>query len=96
MRDFLNWLKTNDISIHFKILDHLFFALADIIGNNEFIPIELINDLKTSLYVFAYENTNEFLLILEKYNFPDLTKKLYNFFDDIISFITNSNIPNSL
>lgn len=97
MRDFLNWLKCNDISVHFKVLDNLFYALADIIDDINLVPSEYRNDLKTILYAFAYENTDDFLLLLEKHNYPDINPMNYTaFYNDIILFISKCNIPKSL
>ncbi|MGG0285808.1 hypothetical protein ABEY41_11940 [Peribacillus butanolivorans] len=59
LHDFIDWLLKNDIYVHFKMLDHLYYAIVDIIDSLDVSPL-LENDLKTSLYQIVYNNTDNF------------------------------------
>lgn len=87
VHDFVAWLLENDIYIHFSMLDHLFYSLVDIIDSLDVNYWEGI-ELKTILYQFVYNNTEKFMEILDKYNYPNVGANLSpSFYDEIINCI---------
>ncbi|PEQ30020.1 DUF3800 domain-containing protein [Bacillus thuringiensis] len=87
VHDFIEWLLENDIYIHFSMLDHLYYSLVDIIDS---LGVDYWegNNLKTALYQFVYYNTENFMEILDKYNYPNVGANLSpSFYDGIINCI---------
>ncbi|MCR6850060.1 MULTISPECIES: DUF3800 domain-containing protein [Bacillus] len=83
VHDFIEWLLENDIYIHFSMLDHLYYSLVDIIDSLGVNYWEG-NNLKTALYQFVYYNTENFMEILDKYNYPNVGANLSPAFYDVI------------
>ncbi|MFL0533163.1 DUF3800 domain-containing protein [Bacillus anthracis] len=87
VHDFIDWLLENNIYIHFSMLDHLYYSLVDIIDSLGMNYWEG-NHLKTALYQFVYNNTEDFTEILDKYNYPNVGANLSPaFYDGIINCI---------
>lgn len=87
VHDFIAWLLENNIYIHFSMLDHLYYSLVDIIDSLDVNGWEGI-ELKTILYQFVYNNTENFMEILDKYNYPNVGANLSpSFYDEIINCI---------
>lgn len=87
LHDFITWLLENDIYIHFSMLDHLYYSLVDIIDSLGVDSWEGI-DLKTSLYQLVYNNTENFMEIFDKYNYPNVGANLSkSFYDEMIQCI---------
>lgn len=94
VHDLLQWILDRDIYIHFTVLDHLFYSIADIIESlrpNRRQFGEDNDTLKTMLYHFVYDNTEAFIQILNNYNYPDVgSKKNTLFYNDLINCIMNT------
>ncbi|PFJ30593.1 hypothetical protein COI92_06270 [Bacillus anthracis] len=93
IRDLLQWLTDKNIYIHFTMLDHLYYSIADIIESlNYDSPFNDNDDFKTMLYYFVYLNTDAFIKILDTYNYPDVGRKQSeSFYNEVINFILKTN-----
>lgn len=94
IHDLLQWILERDIYIHFTVLDHLFYSIADIIESlrpNRTLFGEDNDTLKTMLNHFVYHNTEEFVQIFDNYNYPDVgLKKNKLFYNEVINCIINT------
>ncbi|MBE1556874.1 DUF3800 domain-containing protein [Sporosarcina limicola] len=94
MRDYLTWLLKYDIYIHYAMMDNLYYAIVDIVDslfdfNGD---LQKTNFFKTLLYQFVYNNTESFVEIFERYNYPNIrSEQSVSFFDDMIDSIESTN-----
>ncbi|MBY7101159.1 DUF3800 domain-containing protein [Bacillus sp. 6YEL31] len=96
IHDFIDWLLENDIYIHFSMLDHLYYSIVDIIDSLE-VNFELGNYLKTSLYQLVYKNTDNFMGIFDKYNYPNVGANLSpSFYNEMINCIESTKVLDNI
>lgn len=93
----LDWILNNNVYIHYTILNFLYYGLVDIIDS--IIPENLINmifDLKTTLYEYCKLNLDELFIILYKYSFPNIKQNEVGCFcHELVSFLSNKRMQNS-
>jgi len=92
LETFLNWLLSNNLLIHYSNLNLLYWSLIDILES--MIPKDLFvihMELKTTLNELVKVNLEQFLLILYKYNYPNIDREKTNdFISDLLDFIKNN------
>ncbi|KAA6472438.1 DUF3800 domain-containing protein [Bacillus cereus] len=89
LHDFLNWLLEKDIFIHFSMLDHLYYSIIDIVDCLD-VDSSMDRDIKTFFYHFIYTNTDEFIRIFDKYNYPNVgATQGPAFYTEIIDCVRN-------
>lgn len=93
----LDWLLEKNIYIHISSLGNLYYALSDIIDSivpNNLIDVNFLNDLKSVLHQFCKKHFEKCLVILSKYNYPNIqTDQIKSFSDDFIMFLEENKLP---
>jgi len=92
LKTFLSWILENNLYIHYSSLDIFFWSIVDIIEssvkhypNFQWVDLHLF---KTLFYEFSKINRSDFLLILYKYNYPNIDrKKNKKFINELIKYI---------
>lgn len=88
---FFRWLCDSNLTVHYTAVNHLYFALADIIDTIEhpFVSSLIAFGLKRELYLLFQQHYAEFYKHLYRYEFPNVkesdVKDFFQFFLDAIS-----------
>jgi len=95
---YIDWLCNSGVFVHYATLNNLYYALVDFVDSlwetqSEFaFSPEWIFQLKSALYEFCREHTEETLELLYKYNYPNIDKNdLQKFGGDFCDFIQTYN-----
>ena len=70
--EFLNWLYDNKIYVHYFAVNCFYFSIVDIIDSLDNIDYLTSVLLKSILYQIVINKTDDFLSLLEKFNYPNL------------------------
>lgn len=70
--EFLNWLYDNRIYVHYFAVNCFYFSIVDIIDSLDNIDYYTSVSLKSILYQIVINKTDDFLSLLEKFNYPNL------------------------
>ncbi len=70
--EFLNWLHDNRICVHYFAVNCFYFSIVDIVDSLDNIDYLTSVLLKSILYQIVINKTDDFLSLLEKYNYPNL------------------------
>ncbi|PFE14048.1 DUF3800 domain-containing protein [Bacillus cereus] len=90
LHDFLSWLLEKKVFIHFSMLDHLYYSIIDIVDSIDVNPF-MERDIKTFFYHFIYTNTEEFIKIFDKYNYPNVgVIQSPSFYSEIIECVSTT------
>ena len=85
--DFLSWLDSSGVYIHYLTLNNLYYSLADIIDSLDAEIISRCNrELKNALYNYIVSNTNEIIQVLYRHKYPNITD-VSQFVDDLVALI---------
>lgn len=92
LKTFLEWILSSDLYIHYSSLDIFYWSIVDIIESSvehyEPFRYEDLNYFKMILYEVAKVNIEDFLIILTKYNYPNIIrKKNKKFINEVIKYI---------
>lgn len=77
-KEFLQWIKDNNCYIHYCTLNNLYYSLVDIVDSlYETHPLlfgnmQLIFEIKNSLYNFVKEHCDEIINLLYENNYPNV------------------------
>ncbi|MBR0027430.1 MAG: hypothetical protein IJP58_02135 [Clostridia bacterium] len=75
---FLEWLYNSDSYIHFSCVNNWYFAIVDLVDELYeshpmlFGNIGFLDQLKTAVYRFTKNHKNFFMLLLNKYEYPNI------------------------
>lgn len=70
--EFLKWLYDNKIYVHYFAVNCFYFSIVDIIDSLDDIDYFTSVLLKSILYQIVINKTDDFLSLLEKFNYPNL------------------------
>jgi len=94
----LNWLDKNDVSLHFTLMDYLYYGISDIIDSMpDVVNTAVFNRaIKSTLYDVVRSNSDIFLDLFYKYNYPDVARDKINefvttFYDLYINLVEYDN-----
>lgn len=93
----LDFICTNFNKITYGVYDPVYYALVDIIESLKLSEQEYGNifEIKDELYELFVRKQKEFTLILEKYNFPNITRGR-EFYDELISITDDDMLKDAL
>jgi hypothetical protein len=89
---FLQWIYANSY-LHYSSLNYLFWSIIDIIESSillDFDSILLHFALKTIFYEIVKANLRDFVILFNKYSYPNIKKEMTNeFLEEIIQLLEN-------
>lgn len=97
LKDILEFICKSFNQIAYGVYDPVYYTLVDIIESLKLSYQEYENffEIKDELYKLFLKKQKEFTLILEKYNFPNITQGR-EFYDELISIADNDMLKNAL
>ena len=93
---FLRWLEESELYIHYATINNLYYALTDLVDSLwETQPELAISqewglEIKSAVFWFCKEHIDEFLQVLHKYHYPNISiGDVKQFADEICELIQN-------